>query len=250
MTLAWVRDSLGNPGRLAILSGLAWGIIVTTSETLAQPPLELSLAEYVMLYSRIILHYGAGGLVMAWLAARIGARQGFPKWIAAIAILVSAALVAVVIDRLSVWYVPLWREDEMAIAAPPLDVAAHLAWIFAVYGGLYLMTFFFLQNESRTRDRLRMSELARLSAEARMERALSEETSAAIAPDLLLRALSELGRRYDHDHPRADRLLDKLVQLLRSVSGATGRIDLAHGMERLRRELELPREIVSTGGRS
>ena len=243
-----------------LLSGLAWGVIVTTFESLTQPPLEFGLPDYFAFYSRILLHYGTGGLMMAWLTARVGSHErSYPKWIAAVPTLVAAVAVAVLIDRLSVWYAPpLWSSEVMAMGAPPLpDVAAHLAWNFTVYGGLYVLTVFFLQNEAQTRERLRLSELASVRADARMERALSEDTSAAIAPDLLLRALSELAQRYDQNHARADRLLDKLVQLLRSVSSAASKSrrgresDLAGSLGQLRRELEVPGgNVAKQEGRS
>jgi hypothetical protein len=137
--------------------------------------------------------------------------------------------------------VPFWRNDLMAAITPRLsDLAAHMAWIFGAYGGLYVITFYFLQNETRTRERLRLTEIARIGTEARMERALAADRSPMVAPDLLLRALSELARRYDEDHRKAQRLLDKLVQLLRSVSGATSKSDIAAKLGRLCEELELP----------
>ena len=157
---------------------------------------------------------------------------------------------ALLIDRLSILYVPWWRNDLMAAMAPRLsDLAAHFAWIFSVYGGLYVATFYFLRNEAKTHDRLRRSELARISMEDRMDRALAEDTSPAIAPDLLLRALSELAQRYDQNDRRADRLLNKLVGVLRLVSGARGKSrrgrenDLAVNFSQLCRELEVTEDV-------
>jgi hypothetical protein len=164
---------------------------------------------------------------------------------AVVPVLLVAMAAALLLDRLSLRYVPFWRNDLMAAMAPRLsDLAAHFAWIFSVYGGLYVATFFFLRNEMKTHERLRQSELARMSAEDRMGRALAEDASPTIAPDLLLQALSELAQRYDQNDQRADRLLDKLVGVLRSVSGATAKFsrgtekELAVSFSQLCRELE------------
>jgi hypothetical protein len=243
----------GRPSiRYVLLSGLAWGVVVTTFESLSQPPLELSLSDYLMFYSRILLHYAVGGLLLAWLTALASSvDRRPPAWITVVPILATATAVALLIDRLSIWYVPFWSNDVMAMAAPPGDVAAHLAWNFGVYGGLYVLTFYFLQNETRTRERLRLTELARIGAEARMDRAMTEDRSPAIAPDLLLRALSELARRYDENDQRADRLLEKLVQLLRSVNSSMSKrplkreSDLAAKLGRVCGELELTGQFDS-----
>jgi hypothetical protein len=240
---------LSDPGRsisYVLLSGLAWGIVVTTFESLSQPPLELSLPDYLMFYSRILLHYGAGGLLLAWLTAHASNLDRRIARSVAIPGLLSAAMaVALLIDRLSIRYVPFWSNDAMAMVAPLPDVAAHLAWNFSVYGGLYVLAIYFLQNETLTRERLRLTELARVGAEDRMERAITEDRSPLVAPELLLRALSELARRYDENHRRANALLDKLVRLLRSASGVTanscvGReADLTVSLGQLRTELGL-----------
>lgn len=68
----------------------------------------------------------------------------------------------------------------------------------------------------------------------------------AVAPDLLVRALAELARRYDENDGRADRLLDRLVQLLRAASCAAGKAqprsesDIAAKVATLCGELEPP----------
>ena len=81
-----------------------------------------------------------------------------------------------------------------------------------------------------------------------MDRSLAESMSPAVSSDLLLQAISELAQRYNDNHRRADRLLDVLVQLLRSASmpapkGIAGKFeprpgaDLATNLDRLRAEL-------------
>ena len=240
----------GRSTRYILLSGLVWGFLVTTAESLSQPPLDLSLPDFVLFYARILLHYGAAGVLLAWLTAWAGDLDGrMPDWVMIPALLASAMAFALLIDRLSIWYVPFWTNETMAMGAPTLpEIAAHLAWMFGVYGGLYVLTFSFLQSETRTRERLRQTELARIRTETLMERALTEDRSPAVAPDLLLRALSELARRYDENNSRATSLLDTLVQLLRSASGATGqsarrrKTDLAVNLDKLRAELRLPGE--------
>ena len=215
------RRTLGDPSRSAyvLLSGLAWGLLVATFGSLSAPPLELSLSDYFTFYSRILLHYGAAGILLAWLTSRISKfDRGFPVWMAAVPVIAATTMVALLIDRLSL-HVPFWRNDLMAAMAPRLsDLAAHLGWVVSVYGGLYMMAFFLLQNEAGTRERLRLAELDRLSAEARVERSLAESSLPAVPSDLLLQAISELAQRYNDNHRRADRLLDLLVQLLRSAS--------------------------------
>ena len=245
------RRTLGDPSRSAyvLLSGLAWGLLVATFGSLSAPPLELSLSDYFTFYSRILLHYGAAGILLAWLTSRIRKfDRGFPVWMAAVPVIAATTMVALLIDRLSL-HVPFWRNDLMAAMAPRLsDLAAHLGWVVSVYGGLYMMAFFLLQNEAGTRERLRLAELDRLSAEARVERSLAESSLPAVPSDLLLQAISELAQRYNDNHRRADRLLDLLVQLLRSASmpapkGIAGKFEpqrgaeLAMDLDQLRAEL-------------
>lgn len=247
-----VRLAPGDPGRSAghvLLGGLAWGCLVTTFESLSQPPLELGLSDYLIFYSRILLHYGAAGVLLAGLTSRISKfDRGFPVWTAVVPVIAATTMVALLIDRLSL-HVPFWRNDLMAAMAPRLsDLAAHLGWVVSVYGGLYMMAFFLLRNEARTRDRLRLAELDRLSAEARVDRSLAESRLPAVPSDLLLQAISELAQRYNDNHRRADRLLDVLVQLLRSATmpapkGIAGKFeprrgaDLATNLDQLRAEL-------------
>lgn len=252
-----------------LASGLAWGCIVTTAESLSQPPLELSLSDFLLFYPRILLHYGAAGILLAWLTLRISnLDRQIPAWVAAVPVIVIAGAFALLIDRLSIWYLGFWRNDLMAsMATRTSDLAAHMAWIFGVYGGLYVLTFLFLKNEAQSRERLRQSELARVSAETQMDRALAENRSPPVAPDLLLKALAELGQRYTENHRRADHLLDMLVKLLRSAStpakdGLTRRAAMrrtagfAVNLGQLRAELGLavqdstPRETehLTTGG--
>ena len=232
-----------------LLGGLTWGCLVTTFESLSQPPLELGVFDYFTFYSRILLHYGAAGVLLAWLTSRISNfDRGFPIWTAVVPVLAATTMVALLIDRLSL-HLPIWRNDLMAAMAPRLsDLAAHLGWVVSVYGGLYMMAFFLLQNEARTRERLRLAELDRLSAEARVDRSLAESRLPAVPSDLLLQAISELAQRYIDNSPRADRLLDILVQLLRSASmpvpqGVARKsepqrgADLAVNLDRLRAEL-------------
>lgn len=233
-----------------LLSGLAWGALVTTFESLAQPPLELGPADFVTFYSRVLLHYSAGGLLLAWLTSRISVSPGRLIWTATVPVIVAAMGLTLLIDQLSIRLVPLWRNDQMAAMAPRLfDLAAHMAWIFAIYGGLYMTVFFLLRREALSREHLRKAELARLSAEARVERAATEH-SPIVAPDLLVRALSELARRFSEDHRRANRLLDMLVRLLRSASSAgpdpvSARAVLAASLHQLKRELGAPGDEIA-----
>lgn len=236
---------------LVLLAGLAWGFFVTTFESLNQPPLELRPADYFIFYSRVLAHYGAGGLLLAWLTSRISTlRKPVAMWIAAPPALAAAMGLALLIDQLSVRYVPFWRNDVMAAMAPRLsDLAAHMGWIFAVYGGLYMTIFSLLRREALSREHLRIAELARLTAEAKIERAAAGNRPI-VAPELLVRALSELSRRYSEDNRRADRLLDMLVRLLRSASGAATqsasgrRGDLAASLAQLSRELDVPEAAI------
>lgn len=236
-----------DPGQstgLVLLGGLAWAFFVTTFESLSQPPLELGPADYITFYSRVLVHYCAGGLLLAWLTSLISRlRNRLAISIAAVAAIAAAMGLALLIDQLSIRYVPFWRNDLMTAMAPRRsDLAAHMAWIFAVYGGLYMTIVFLLRREALSREHLRIAELARLSAEAKIERAAAASTPI-VAPDLLVRALSELSRRYGEDHRRADQLLELLVRLLRSASGASGgpdggrEVDLAVGLGQLSREV-------------
>jgi hypothetical protein len=236
--------------KYVLVSGLGWGLIVTTFESLSQPPLELSRSDYVIFYSRILLHFSAAGILLAWLTARASTLRSSLKWIAVVPSLAASMAAALLLDWLSIRFVPVWKNDPMAAMWRLGDLSAYMGWVFAVYGGLYILTFFLLANEAETSERLRLSELARFRAEHRMDRALEEDTAPAVAPDLMLRALSELGHRYDRNDRRADRLLDKLVQLLRSatVSASGGRAvkmhlnnarDLAARLSELHAELDL-----------
>lgn len=259
------RPRPGGPSQpvgYVLLSGVAWGIVVTTFESLSQPPLELSPSEFLAFYPRILLHFGVGGIVLAWLTSTIvDSRRRFSALIAAILVLCAAMAAALTIDWLSVTYVSFWRDSPMSAMWQATAVGAHMAWTFSVYGGLYVLTFLFLRNEARSRERLRLAELARIDAEARMDRALAEKMLPAVAPDLLVRALSELARRYDENDGRADRLLDRLVQLLRAASGAAGKAqprsesDIAAKVATLCGELERPAsarlsfdKVHTTGG--
>ena len=229
----WILTDRRGSMHYVLLSGLAWGLVVTTFESLSQPPLELSVSDYFNFYSRILLHYGAAGILLAWLTFCISKIDGpLRKRIAVFGAIAAATSTALLIDWLSIKFVPLWRDGPMAAMWQFSDLGVHMAWLFSVYGGLYMAAFFLLRTEALSRERLRLAELERLSAEARMERSLAEMWAPAVAPDLLLRSLSELASRYNDNDRGADRLLDILVRLLRSASAPTPQAIPDSGLQR------------------
>ena len=263
MTEAWLRNDplFDRPVQfgltLSVRAGLLWGVMVTTSETLSQPALYLEPLQFFYFYGRILLHYCAGGVVLAvithWITLKLRGLQAVAA--AASAILVASS-VSLLIERLSIWYIPVFASDLMlGLTGDYFDLAVYLSWNFAFYGGAYVAAFVLFHRASRMREELRRSDRARLISEASLERAVAQDQSRLLRPSFLVDCVTELGRRYADDLDEGDRLLDLLVPFLRGVmSGLASKsssllqeVCLARTHAKLCRELDRPACMIPHG---
>ena len=185
-------------------------------------------------------------VLVHWIAQRL---RGSVAVAAAAGAILLASSVSLAIERLSIWYIPVFASDLMlGLTGDYLDLAVYLSWNFAFYGTAYVVAFMLFQRASRLRESMRKSDRARLLSEASLERAVAHDQSSLLRPSLLVNCVTELGRRYVDDLDQGDRLLDLLVHFLRGVmsglasnsSSLSMEISLARAHARLCRELNRP----------
>ncbi|EHJ62059.1 hypothetical protein [Novosphingobium pentaromativorans] len=204
------------------MSGLLWATVVTTSESLTQPTRTLEPVEFAQLFSQVGVSYALGGILISILTVEIEARfHSWKGWFAAALTILSATALHLAVTRLAFRLMPQTGIGAMLTFVPEFSQQAAFAlWVFVVYGGAYIGALFLFLRSIRRHTQSRDLERARLATDARINRAIADDRSRLIQPELLLASMAELSRRYVEDPNRAEWLLDKLVRFLRSVQSA------------------------------
>ncbi len=90
-------------------------------------------------------------------------------------------------------------------------------WVCLFYGGLFMPGFVLVIRAERTRSLLGNAEIARSQTDTVLSQTQLQALRGQVDPDLLLRVMAEVQRRYAQDPAAAERLLDQLINFLRSA---------------------------------
>jgi hypothetical protein len=93
----------------------------------------------------------------------------------------------------------------------------HIFWGAMVYGGLFVAAYRSSMQSERTRELLARAEIARQETENLFSEAQLLSLRGHVDPEFLLRVMVEVEHRYAHDAAGMGRLLDPLVNFLRTA---------------------------------
>ena len=128
---------------------------------------------------------------------------------------------------------------------PLLTKFASNAWAYLFYGGLLMMVLVLVMRAERTRGLLGNAEIARSQTETVLSQAQLQALRGQVDPDLLLRVMAEVQRRYAQDPAAAEGLLDQLVGFLRGAMPGvrSGRSTLAAELALVQSYVQLRAEL-------
>lgn len=90
-------------------------------------------------------------------------------------------------------------------------------WLMFFFGGLAAAVYASLGRRTRMLAALRAAELARATSQQRLAEVTLGALRARIDPEFVFRTLSDVGARYEANHPEADRVLEELIDFLRAA---------------------------------
>lgn len=205
--------------REAIAGGALLGLAITAFEILVQPARDVNIVQYTTFAAELAFSFIVSGILLALLAIAIEQRlRGLPAFLASCLAVLLATAIDILITRLSFWAAPGIGIDAVLGFVPELtEHGSHLLWIFAFYGGAYLLAYSLFRRSSRLRLQIRLIELSRRQSENAIDAARVEDLTELLRPSLLMASIAEIGRRYTILHDQAERLLDMQVAFLRAA---------------------------------
>ena len=198
--------------RRALGYALLWGLAFEALESFVLPLGDLSwrqLLEFALQTSDIWLVCTFG---VACLAMFAEPRMSTAKLaLSTVAVALALAAAGVLLGDVG---------TEVALFQKPRSFAtrfAYGAWGCLFYGGLFMLVLVLVMRAERTRSLLGHAEIARSQTETVLSQAQLQALRGQVDPDLLLRVMAEVQRRYAANAAAAERLLDHLVGFLRSA---------------------------------
>jgi signal transduction histidine kinase len=136
---------------------------------------------------------------------------------------------------------------DLAIVPDPhnwIGIGLYNTWIYLFYGGLLVAVALLTMRSERIRSMLHASAMARYRTQDLLDTERLRVLQAQVDPALLLDAMREIEQRYRHDPQHAEKLLEALVEFLRSamhglrvpISTLDAEIRLARTFSNLQRE--------------
>ncbi|HEY6458102.1 MAG TPA: histidine kinase [Steroidobacteraceae bacterium] len=129
-----------------------------------------------------------------------------------------------------------------------LSIGLYNTWIYFFYGGLLVAVALLTMRAERVRSMLLASAKARSRTQGLLDAERLRVLQAQVDPGLLLEAMREIEQRYRRDPQHAEKLLEALVEFLRSamhglrvpISTLDAEIRLARTFSNLQRERGIP----------
>lgn len=148
---------------------------------------------------------------------------------------------------------PMLRRSarDLAIVPDPqhwIGIGLYNTWIYLFYGGLLVAVAMLTMRSERIRSMLHASAMARYRTQDLLDSERLRALQAQVDPALLLDAMREIEQRYRRDPLHAEKLLEALVEFLRSamhglrvpISTLDAEIHLARTFSNLQRERGVP----------
>ncbi|MDM0033509.1 histidine kinase [Variovorax sp. J22P271] len=227
MTSRW-NDAGSDDGgwRRYIYLASIWGVATWIVEVAVLPISSFGLATWWSVALLISLQWFVTGMGMAffvmWAERYLGSTRlivaavvlalGWGVLIAIIA--VPAACRAGHLKSLAVLFPGLESPCE---AHHIMGTWAYIAWESLVIAATFTPVYVLSARAARTRSMLGRAEIARRQSEKAVEQARLQMLQTQIDPNFLSHVMEVIQDRYGHDPAAADRLLDRLVALLRNL---------------------------------
>jgi hypothetical protein len=202
--------------RATAASGLFLALIMSISESLEQPMAGASAHDVWAFFVAVGVNSSMFGLCWAFLAREVEPEQDrslfVSAWFAGTLVITAVGLAG----------------EKFISLARPFDVlgglaqAAHLLWINAFYGGLYMAGFIGVRRALYSAAVLTRVRLARDQSMAMADEAALEALWQQLQPSTLLSSLDALRLAYRQNPASADDLLDLIVAFLRLVVRGPG----------------------------
>jgi len=201
-----------------IVLGVLWGVAVSAMESVVLPVYPDAWTGFWKILAWIVPGWCVVGVGLATLIEWVGAR--FERTSQIVTFMIACAL------GLSAIYSMLYSlapasgpRSGMSVVFPqgfdPLVALVYQFWVVLFYGGLYFVAWSLRHRSQRSRETLARVEIARIKAETMLAEEQLHRLRGRIEPQLLLRVVTEVERRYLSDGPSADELLGLLVAFLR-----------------------------------
>ena len=219
------------PPRRILLWGVLWALFLSAAEFLVIAPLHAQpLLAFLLwwLVAWLLPMWCAIGCLLLLVARRC---EPLDDWFGLVVGCVLVALGGAALQAvLLTWLQPaaedpsslgrlMARVSSMAAFPPrsPLLILAYDLWVGLFYGGLLAAAYVLMVRNERMRSLLRDAAIARSRTEALLDEARLQALQAQVDPQLLLSALDEVRALYHREPERADALLDRLVEFLRTA---------------------------------
>lgn len=219
------------PARRILLWGLLWALFLSAAEFFVIAPLHSQpVLAFVLWWLTIwpLPLWCAVGSLLLLIASRCEPRS---DWLTLAAAGIALCLAFALLQAVNVGWAEHWGSDSgwyrkildstgYAPIVPPrptASLAAYNAWVALFYGGLLVTAYVLMVRTERMRSLLRDAAMARSRTEALLGQTRLQGLQAQVDPQLLLTALDEVQALYRREPARADALLERLVEFLRSA---------------------------------
>lgn len=229
------RRAHGLPARVpaVLVQGMLWGVAASVLDSMVLPVADGSFATLLELFLWTTPGWCLVGIGIAGWIHVAGDRLLHPVFFAA-----SVVGCAVVLSTMRFFaYATVGAVAPAALFPNGIGATASLlyqAWFIVFYGGLFFLAWTLDRRGQRTRRLLSQAGIARERTQALLGEARIRVLRNHVEPELMLRAMGEIERRYSADPAAADRLLGRLVSFLRAAMPG-----VRAGRTTLRKEIEL-----------
>jgi len=201
-----------------IVLGVLWGVAVSAMESVVLPVYPDAWTGFWKILAWIVPGWCVVGVGLATLIEWVGAR--FERTSQIVTFMIACALgLSAIYSMLYALAPASGPRSGMSVVFPqgfdPLVALVYQFWVVLFYGGLYFVAWSLRHRSQRSRETLARVEIARIKAETMLAEEQLHRLRGRIEPQLLLRVVTEVERRYLSDGPSADELLGLLVAFLR-----------------------------------
>ncbi|MDM0066558.1 histidine kinase [Variovorax sp. J31P207] len=221
----WKSGSDDGGWRRSLYLSAIWGVATWIVEVAVLPISSFGFATWLSVASMVFVQWFITGMGMAfcvmWAERHLGSRLIVAAVVLALGwgvliaiVLVPAACRLGYLRALGVMFPSLEAPCE---AHHIIGTWAYTTWETLLIAATFTPVYVLSVRAARTRSMLGRAELARRQSEKAVEQAQLQMLQRQIDPSFFLHVMEVIQDRYGHDPVAADRLLDRLVALLRSL---------------------------------
>ncbi|MDM0116680.1 histidine kinase [Variovorax sp. J22R133] len=212
--------------RRALYLSAIWGVATWIVEVAVLPISSFGIANWLLMAAIVFFQWFITGMGMAfcvmWAVRRLGSTR---LMVAAITLALGwGVLISIVIVPAAcrLGYLRALGAMFPGLEAPCeahhiMGTWAYATWETLLIAATFTPVYVLSARAARTRGMLGRAEIARRQSEKAVEQAQLQMLQRQVDPKFLLHVMEAIQDRYGHDSLAADRLLDRLVALLRSL---------------------------------